>query len=251
MTPFRNALTLAARDQASSTLQIYKQVLKQGPFAGGVNFLLPAVPGFLVIGPMFHVYHELVGNREGALVATALTESVVFYGAETRNAAIAANTRPGVVPIREPHPLNFTGFRSPSQPVHPGFLIHATRNVLAMSGMRLFTFPAQEAIARLAPNMTKETKHVAGDMLANVVVSALSAPLHQLYGFVVTQPEGRGITVQGIKDFFKSQYLKDGRISTVAGRDVILRVAYNATIFTIYGGIERTAKRLFGKDDGH
>jgi hypothetical protein len=42
-------------------------------------------------------------------------------------------------------------------------------------------------------------------------------------------------------DFLKKQYLTpSGSISSVAGRDIFLRVIYNATIFTVYGAFERS-----------
>merc|ERR1740117_1655603 len=82
--------------------------------------------------------------------------------------------------------------------------------------------------------------------MANVGVSALSTPFQQLYSFSVTQAVVAEPTLQkesfyqaSVK-FLKQQYLTPaGRISSVAGRDIFLRVAYNASIFTIFGSIER------------
>lgn len=245
VTPLRNALTYAARDPSSTTLQIYRQVFNHGPMAGGRNAMLPAVPGFFMLGPGYHVFEGALGSRTGAVACTALAESLIFYGAETRNAVIAHNTRAAAAPLRVPELLNPVGYRSPSQPIHPGFVINVARNMLAMSGLRVFSYPAQNVIAQIGPSMPVEARHVAGDLLANVVVSALSTPLHQLYGFVVTQPAHRRLTCDQALEFFRSQYIRNGRFSKAVGRDVILRVGYNATVFTLFGLVDRTAKRLF------
>merc|ERR1719498_380303 len=87
-----------------------------------------------------------------------------------------------------------------------------------------------------------ETRHVAGDLLANVAVSALSTPLHQLYGFVVTQPPEKRLSRANVLEFFRSQYPQNGQLSRVVGRDVLLRVVYNATIFTLFGAVDRTRR---------
>eukprot|EP00929_Paragymnodinium_shiwhaense_P011984 TRINITY_DN11848_c0_g1_i1.p1 TRINITY_DN11848_c0_g1~~TRINITY_DN11848_c0_g1_i1.p1 ORF type:complete len:274 (-),score=47.29 TRINITY_DN11848_c0_g1_i1:270-1091(-) len=249
VTPMRNALTIAARDQASSTLQIYKQVGASGAFRGGMNFFLPAIPGFLVLGPMYHVYHKICGSNAGAVALTALSESLCLYAAETKNAVVAYNGQAGVKPLTVPASLNLIGYRSATSPVHPGFMLHVSRNILAMSGMRVFTYPAQEVISKVSPKMSKEALHISGDLLANCVVSAISTPLHQLYGYTVTRPEGKAMTGAEVAEFFRTQYLKNGRVSSVAGRDIILRVAYNASIFTLYGQIERTCKKLLGSSE--
>jgi len=96
------------------------------------------------------------------------------------------------------------------------------------------------------PSISEKPRVILSDFIANVFVSALSAPLHQLYGWSVTNRIAVAGTSQGslVKDavhFLKLQYLTpEGRISSVAGRDIMLRIAYNATIFTLYGSIERS-----------
>merc|ERR1712070_398466 len=113
-----------------------------------------------------------------------------------------------------------------------------------MSGLRILSTPCQDMIGKAKPDMAPATKGILGDLMANVFVSALSTPLHQLYQASVTTwaadgaPKGSFATKS--IDFLKKQYLTPaGRLSSVAVRDTILRVSYNASIFTIYGQIER------------
>ena len=246
VTPLRNALTMGAVDSSKSVITLYRDVFSQGlakGFQGGQFMAVAAVPGFLVLGPCFHIFNDLVGGNAAAAVGlTALAESGIFYGSETKNAQIAFNQsqeRKGGPKILK--------LQSQLNPIGPGIGLHVTRNYLAMSGLRVFSKPCQDAISTVSPNMSSTAKGVLGDLIANIFVSAVSAPLHQLYGFSCTQrllsgPESAQESfMTSSKAFLKAQYLTPaGRISSVAARDIFLRVAYNASIFTLFGSIERT-----------
>lgn len=246
VTPMRNALTLGAMDASKSALMLYKDVFRGGfmsGFAGGQYMMVAAVPGFLVIGPAFHMYREMCGGSIAmATMLTALSETTVFFGSETRNAQVAFNKdaeKRGAKPIAK--------LQSPYIPFGSGVGFHVARNYLAMSGIRVFSKPCQDVIEKACPAMGSGTRVILGDLVANIGVSALSAPIHQLYGFSVTHrvaaaAEGgvQASALEAAKGFMKSQYLTPaGRLSSVALRDVFLRVAYNASIFSIYGAIER------------
>jgi len=245
VTPLRNALTLGALDQSKSALRLYQDVFSKGfldGFAGGQYMAKAAVPGFLVIGPLFHVYKDLAGGSSAAAVAlTSLSETAIFIGSETRNAQIAFNGE-----AEKRGTTKITRLQSPYNPIGPGVGLHIARNYLAMSGLRIFSKPCQDVLEKARPEISPGTRAILGDFIANIVVSAVSAPLHQLYGFSVTQ---RLIIADGVAKesameasikFLRKQYLTStGRVSSIAGRDVLLRVAYNATIFTLYGFIER------------
>lgn len=211
-------------------------------FSGGQYMAVAAVPGMLVIGPAFHMYKEVAGGSNVAAVAlTSISESAIFYGAETKNAQLAFNAdaaQKGLKPIAK--------VQSQFNPIGGGLGLHIARNYLAMSGLRVLSSPCQDVLSMVNPSMPTLTRNVLGDFIANVVVSAMSAPLHQLYGFQVTQrvadvaAGSQTSMAESMKSFLKKQYLTPaGRISSVAARDVFLRVAYNATIFTVYGAIER------------
>jgi len=74
---------------------LYKDVFSQGfrgGWSGGAYMASAALPGFLAIGPMFHFYKGVSGDSNAAAVAlTAATESMIFYGSETKNAQTAFN----------------------------------------------------------------------------------------------------------------------------------------------------------------
>ena len=244
VTPLRNSLTLGALDKSASALNIYQQVFRNGlgeAFAGGVPMSRAAVPGFLVLGPAFHMFKDLVGGSNVAAVGlTAVSESLIFYGAESNNAQVAFNQKAAVH-----NTPKITNLQNPLNPIGGGFGLHVTRNVLAMSGLRVFSSPCQQVIEKMSPDLTPTTRVVLGDLVANIIVSAVSAPLHQLYGWSVTtraaETKHAQPFVQAATAYLKSQYLTpSGSLSSVAGRDMFLRVVYNATIFTLYGFIERT-----------
>jgi len=202
-----------------------------------------ALPGFLVIGPMYHFFHDLCnGSSVGAVALTSCAESAIFYGSETKNAQAAYNLdaeKKGAKPISK--------IQSQYNPLGPGLGLHIVRNFVAMSGIRVVSQPCQDALGNARPDMNPVARTFLGELLANVVVSALSTPLHQLYGFVVTNRAAaaeHGVAQESLvsasRSFLRSQYLTpSGRVSSVAARDVFLRVAYNASIFTMYGPIER------------
>lgn len=246
VTPLRNSLTLGALDKTSSAMNIYRQVFRGGlgdAFAGGMPMAKAAVPGFLVLGPAFHMFKDLVGGSSVAAVGlTAVSESLIFYGAESNNAQIAFNQK-----AKLNNTPKIAKLYNPMNPIGGGFGLHVTRNVLAMSGLRVFSTPCQNVIAQMSGEngLSPNTRVILGDLVANIVVSAASAPLHQLYGWSVTTRAAETKHTQpfvtaGIQ-FLKSQYLTpSGSLSSIAGRDMSLRVVYNASIFTLYGFIERT-----------
>lgn len=242
VTPLRNALTLGTINTSASAMSLYRQVFSQGlrqGWKGGAPMASAAMPGFLVIGPAFHMYKDLVGGSSAAAVGlTAIFESLIFYGAETNNAQVAFNQD-----AQKRATAQIQKIQNPMIPLGGGLGLHIGRNFLAMSGFRVFSTPCQSMISSVNPNMPPSALAISGDFIANVLVSAASAPLHQLYGWSVTTRVAAIETepfILAATKFLKNQYLtSSGSISSVAGRDMFLRVAYNASIFTIYGFIER------------
>jgi len=225
-------------------LALYRDVFSQGFGRGwscGRYMAQAAMPGFLVVGPMFHFYKGLANDSSAAAVAlTATSETMIFYGSETRNAQIAFNQHAEKNGTR-----TIARMQSQFNPFGVGFGFHVARNYLAMSGLRVLSSPCQGVVEKFAPNMTEKPRVILSDFIANVFVSALSAPLHQLYGWSVTNRAVAGPAqsslLSGARQFLRQQYFTpEGRISSVAGRDVFLRIAYNTSIFTLYGAIERS-----------
>lgn len=235
VTPLRNALTLGSMDTTATALSIYKQAFGSKPFAGGRYVAIAACPAFLVIGPMYHVYYDLVGQSStAAVLLTGATETAVLYGAETRNAQIAFNNASETKVAR---------LQKPYVPIGPGIGWHVFRNCLAMSGLRVLSGPCQTAMESAAPSMSQGARAFTALFVANCLVSAISTPFHQLYQFSVTQRlvlSQEESVMKAAVAYLRKQYLTDaGTISRVAARDVLLRVNYTATIYTLFGAIER------------
>ena len=243
LTPLRNALTLASQDRFSSTAQIYKQCF-QGGFArgwtGGVYPSIPAVPQFVTLGPLYHVFSGIAGPF-AALWLTAATESAFTIGAHSRNAQMAFNE--AVVPSRRIKNLSTTWTI-----IQPGLLPHICRNMVGMTGIRIFSTPVRSELDALFPNASHKVKRTASDFLGSLISGVLSTPFHQLYNFFATTPEARELPasqrLRMAKDFLKGQYFvrtESGRLrpSRVMMRDICLRSVYSMGLFGIYGTIER------------
>ena len=246
VTPLRNALTLAASDTKSDVRQIYRQVFQRGGWVGGVYTLIPSIPQFCVIGPLFHVWKDIFGNAQSAVLATAGCETLLAYGAETRNAQMAGSIRGKL--------------HNPMIPFGPGVALHFTRNALAMSGLRVLSDPCRgafrSAIDTFGIEVDDNVQHITSDLVANLIASAVSMPLHQLYGFTVVNAGNRDLLqpkpslsdrIRESRAFLRRQFLVPGtnQMSRIAWRDIVLRCSYNATIYTIFGCIERASVNLF------
>eukprot|EP00439_Symbiodinium_sp_Y106_P072334 s1091_g13.t1 len=174
VTPFRNGLTLGATSPASA-VELYQQVFAQGlakGWTGGAFTARAACPQFLCLGPAYHFYASFSGVGGGVLL-TSLTETLIVYGAETKNAQLAMNQKsPGSIPSVHPS----------WKPFGPGFGIHVFRNVIATAGLRMFCTPCTTAIEKATGNSNSMTT-LAGDFAGNVCAACLSAPVHQLYGY--------------------------------------------------------------------
>lgn len=245
-TPMRNALTLAALDSSQSVGGLYREVFSAGlarGWVGGHYFAAASCPGFLCLGPLFHIYKDLAGSAAIATVMSGVSESIVLYGSETKNAQVAYNQSAAKRGIAQ-----LARTQSAFIPWGPAISLHIARNTIAMSGLRVLSGPCQELVGAAAPGMSPEARAVVGDFVGNCGAAALSAPVHLLYSFMATQrlaqggESGVGKTLQACTGFLRHQYLTaEGRLSCVAARDVFLRMGYIATIYTIFGAIERAA----------
>jgi len=243
VTPLRNALTYAAVDPKASFVSLYKKAFGARPFAGGHYMAIAACPGFLVLGPMFHIYNGLVDSSAAACVLTGVSESAILYGSETRNAQVAYNN--SLKGTAANKAIAESAMQNVFKPLGPGIAVQATRNVIAMSGLRVFSEPCQRVIESVVPSISKDVKQVSGDFVACVGASILTAPVHQAYSFLATEryndPKKAGSQMTAIGQYLKKQYLTEsGRIKGTAARDIALRICYNATLYTMFGGLERT-----------
>lgn len=247
VTPFRNACTLGATNPTAGTMELYRQVFSGGfarGWTGGIYPSMYACPTFICLGPAFHVFKSLMGTA-GAVVAASCMESAILFGAETCNAQMAKNDKvPGT--FRSVHPS--------FKPFGPGLGLHVTRNILATVGLRIFCQPCAWLIEKASGKSNAMTT-LGGDFSGNVLAAGLTAPVHQLYGFTVTTPEIH--TMSGSEkrarmvQFLKDQYLitENGktRLSAIVPRDLFMRAAYVATLYTMYSTLERTLIKMWPK----
>lgn len=188
----------------------------------------PSLRAEVALGPAYHSFQRLTGQETLACGMAGLCESLILFAPETRNAQLAyrGRTEQRLVPWG------------------PGLSYHVARNVLAMSGLRVFGEPCSRLLEPLLGQHA--ATRIASDLLCNMAVSALSTPLHMAYTWKATNLQD----TKGFKEILRHQWLENGRLRPTVGRDVILRVAYNASIFTLYGAVERTVMalwpRLFG-----
>lgn len=239
-TPARNALTIAASAQTASISQVYKQVFSTGfarGWAGGVYPAASACPAFIFVGPAYHMFQGVVGTW-GACFLAGVGESAIFYGGETANCQTAIN---------EKKPGTFKTVHSPFKPWGPGIGIHVMRNTLANAGLRVFCTPCEFVIEK-ATGQSNEATKVASSFVGNVLSACLTAPVHQLYAFCVTEPElptlSSSEAAERMKNYLKDSYTitENGKTSLkpTIGRDMTLRSMYVATLYTIYSSLERT-----------
>ena len=135
-TPLRNAITLGAKDPLASARILYWRTVEKGWLRGGyAGWMSPTIfssPQFVALGPLYHLYASIVGPTL-AIIPTALTESTITYGSQARNAQVAYNLS---VPAAQRVAL-----QRPWDPVGAGFAPHVTRNLCAMSGIRVLSPP--------------------------------------------------------------------------------------------------------------
>lgn len=243
VTPFRNACTLGATNPTAGLVQLYKDVFARGftrGWAGGIYPSMFACPTFISLGPAYHAFVGMVGVP-GAVVLASATESALLFGAETCNAQMAKN---------EKAPGSFKNVHPSYKPFGPGLGLHIARNILATAGLRIFCKPCTWALEK-ASGTSNNLTTLGGDFAGNVVSAGMTAPVHQLYGFVVTTPELQSLSGgekrSRMMQFLKDQYLVDGRLSKNVPRDLFMRAAYVATLYTMFSTLERTLIRVWPK----
>lgn len=247
VTPFRNACTLGATNPTAGAMQLYKQVFAggfRGGWTGGIYPSAFACPTFIALGPAYHLFNSMVGTP-GAVVLASMTESAILFGAETCNAQMSKN---------QAVPGTFKTVHPSYKPFGPGIGIHIARNILATAGLRIFCKPCAWVL-ETASGTSNHLTTLGGDFGGNVVSACMTAPVHQLYGFTVTTPELKELSGAEKKarmiQFLKEQYtVTEGgktRLSSIVGRDLFMRAAYVATLYTMFSTLERTLIRVWPK----
>lgn len=257
LTPLRNALTLASQDAESSAWELYQSVFHSGfssGWTGGLAPVLPSCPQFCVMGPLFHFLKEALGSVAAAVCVSAIAETGISYGSQTLNAQLAFNReqlqtgRGAEVPLW-----------NPLIPFGPGSTVHVARNIVALSGIRIFARPCQALIRRLLAvtglGLPDGLRQFLGDFVASLGSAILSAPLNQCYNFAVTSQAYVDGTyaerAEELAGFLSRSYLVHDDsgslvgLSPTLGRDLLMRCAYVATLYAIFSTIERFAVTLW------
>jgi len=251
LTPLRNACTLASQDATSTARQIMGRVFSGGLRSGWTGARSPAAAAtmqFTMLGPGYHFYLGLLGAPMPTVVAIALTETLITYGATTRNAQLTYNQAAAgrnSVPVR---PIMLVG---------PGFTALLLRNFLAKAGIRVCSEPIARALQWTsgadATSVISPGINMIGDFLASVLCGALSMPFNQTYNFQVTSAVCLAGTpaerVARTVRFLKSQYLMKTaggsmRLRQTMLRDVLLRSSYVGCALCCYSSLERLALHI-------
>ena len=243
-TPLRNAITLGAKDAATSAWSLYRLAFAQGLAGGWTGWRAPTAfscPQFLAIGPLYHLYSGVVGPSL-AIIPTALTESTISYGSQARNAQMAYNVTVDA--------SKRVALQRPWDPRGIGLPAHIMRNACAMSGIRLLTHPVDLALTSSAATLhvpldARSTKTVA-DFVSSIMAAAISMPFNQLFNFLAITPAAarqNGI-IASCAAFLESQYLARSpsggvQLSRTLLRDMFMRCLYIAPQLSTYSAIER------------
>jgi len=121
------------------------------------------------------------------------------------------------------------------------------RNTISMSGLLLLGPRCEEGLGQALPDLQPGLRSTLGMISANVFTGALSMPFHQLFNFAVTQQQlaqGSGkpstLDLRTAVDYLRKQYLSpSGWPRGTAGRDVLLKIVYNASLFTLFSACEK------------
>lgn len=264
LTPLRNALTLASQDIESSAWKLYESTFQGGftsGWTGGLAPVLPSCPQFCVMGPLFHFLKAATGSVVLAVLLSATAETTISYGSQTLNAQLAFNQEQ----LNAGTGLE-VGLWNPLVPFGPGSTTHVIRNIVALSGIRIFSSPCQELLSKAARacgigELPDGARHFFGDLIASIGAAMLSAPLNQLYNFAVTSEAYLGgdftTRIEELLGFLARSYLvrsPEGDIvglSPTLARDLFMRCAYVATLFTLFANIERAAVMLWKRRGQH
>jgi len=235
--PLRNAIALGSKYPLSS-LSLYRMTFARGFTGGWTGGLSPTIfscPQFLAMGPLYHVYSTHLGPTL-AIFPTAITESLISFGSQARNAQLAYNATVGKKEI--------VNLQHPASPVHVGCLPHVLRNAIAMSGIRALNGPCSSLISVVTGGERESaTVQNMGAFTASVASAGISMPFNQVFNYLAVTPSAG---LRDVPGFLMSQYVKDGRVSKIVIRDLGMRIAYNAPQLTTFLIIERKVLKFFG-----
>ncbi|GMI23522.1 hypothetical protein TeGR_g12591 [Tetraparma gracilis] len=240
-TPLRNAITLGSKYSASS-MDLYRKTLRHSlGFTGALTPTVCSCPQFVAMGPVYHWFSSALGSSSLAVLPTAMTESVISYGSQCRNAQLAFNASAA-------SDAQVKVLQSFYNPLHVGIIPHVMRNAVAMSGIRILNEPCDRVISKLVTKTeaNKGKVEFVGQFAAAIFAAAFSMPFNQCFNYLAVTPSANA---RDIVKFLDTQYFERGRggektVSKRLIRDLFMRVAYNAPQLTTFVLIERFALSL-------
>jgi len=268
LTPFRNGLTVGAQDRMSNARQLYGKVFRGGLRGGWVGGGAPAVvacPQFLALGPAYHILNDASRNALNlqagdssvlasmmATVGAGLCETFITYGSQARNAQMTYNNS------MVQHSSLAEGRRSlaltkPFLPWGVGAAAMTCRNSVSLGSVRTLS---PLLAKRMPQNWDSTVRATLADLSAATATCVFSAPLSQVFNFLVTTPESSRLSTREqfamMQQFLRRQYFVEApwsntglrqesrlRLSPVALRDFGMRSVYVASVFTLFTSSER------------
>eukprot|EP00930_Biecheleria_cincta_P004610 TRINITY_DN105526_c0_g1_i1.p1 TRINITY_DN105526_c0_g1~~TRINITY_DN105526_c0_g1_i1.p1 ORF type:complete len:291 (-),score=36.16 TRINITY_DN105526_c0_g1_i1:215-1087(-) len=238
LTPLRNASTLAAKNVEASYAGLYRKVFEQGLVKGWRGCgkpMIAGVPQFTACGPVYHLCNQATSSSTASVVAAATIESLFTFGSHRRNAQIQFNaTRPELERIQY-HPLQ--------QLTGAGFVAHVTRNIFAMSGIRVLS-PLFGHRLECLPGMSQLSDRgrlFTIDLVLSGLAASMSMPFNHIFSWSSCTPELDKLSyrerfnasIEFMLTTYKTQGLK------LFARDLAVRVTYASLLFSGYNAIER------------
>jgi hypothetical protein len=268
LTPLRNGLTLGSQDRVASMRQLYGKVFRGSLRAGWLGGFAPAVvacPQFVALGPVYHSLHSLscsITNLKPedkavlpsvmATLGAGICETLITYGSQARNAQTTYNNslvcHSSISERRPPLPLT-----KAYAPWGVGAIAMTCRNTITLGSVRTLS----PVFAQHLPLSWDATARATlGDFAAATFTCVLSAPLSQIFNFLVTTQYASQLPLREkaalVRRFLKRQYLVETpvgwngssqqarlRLSPVAARDFGMRTVYVASCLTMFTSIER------------
>lgn len=223
-----------------------------------------ACPQFLALGPIYHTFNktwrQILGMSDDghrllpawlACLGAALGETLLTFGSQSRNAQMAYNNSFVAYSSVEEGARSMVPLNKPSMIWGVGAGPMYGRNILAAGGVRAMSPWLQERVE------FGRGKAVICDVTCTTIGCLFTAPMNQLFNFLVTTPHAKTLPRQErwalARDFIYRQYFaplprasfKDTqryswRVTSIAARDFGLRTMYVSSVFSIYMAIERT-----------
>jgi len=246
LTPLRTALALAGADSSLNVVESYRRVFAEGwrpAWSGGQKWAFSSLPNFVILGPIFHVYRDLVGGSTLAAAGlVAATETLMLYGNETLSTQAAYN--------RAVAPHNLEQIKQVHRwyvPWGPGIGFHFARNFAVAAGLRVASESCQEHTSSALPPLLAGVGGFTGVLLVNTAANSCTSILNPLYQFSITQRlVNPAMTKQPFHKaawkFLRGHFTtKEGNLTKTAQRDIFIRSVYYGCLYTAFFFVERGA----------